>query len=296
MSFSQEQKNVIMSQPIKSVCCKRALLQGALAVKGRLDADSVNISVDSVETAQFLKGLIFDVYSKNAENIVSSLGGRRKIVSFSTKSVVKYISEIEIFGISCPEKCDTCLSHFLRGIFLASGRVSDPVKQYALEFSAGSRSQYLFDFFAELGLTPKMSKKKNETVVYFRNSTLLEDFFALANMNQTAFDVMNAKIQGELRNTANRIANCETNNIDRAVSASISQISLIEELVERGLISLLPEELERTARFRMENRDMSLSQLAGAITPPISKSGLSHRLKKITEMAENILNGKLDVI
>ena len=115
-------------------------------------------------------------------------------------------------------------------------------------------------------------------------------------MNQTAFDIMNAKIKGELRNTANRIANCETNNIDRAVSASISQITLIEELVERGLISLLPEELERTARFRMENRDMSLSQMAGAITPPISKSGLSHRLKKITEMAENILKGKLDDI
>lgn len=296
MSFSQEQKTAVIAQPIKNVCCKRALLQGVVAARGSLNGDNVHISVDSAETAQFLKGLIFDVYSKNAENIVSSLGGRRKIVSFSTKSVVKYISEIEISGISCPEKCDTCLSHFLRGIFLASGRVSDPVKQYALEFSAGSRSQYLFDFFAELGLTPKMSKKKNETVVYFRNSTLLEDFFALANMNQTAFDVMNAKIQGELRNTANRIANCETNNIDRAVSASISQISLIEELVERGLISLLPEELERTARFRMENRDMSLSQLAGAITPPISKSGLSHRLKKITEMAENILNGKLDVI
>ena len=132
--------------------------------------------------------------------------------------------------------------------------------------------------------------------MYFRNSTTLEDFFALANMNQTAFDIMNAKIKGELRNTANRIANCETNNIGRAVSASISQITLIEELVERGLISLLPDELERTARFRMENRDMSLSQLAGAITPPISKSGLSHRLKKITEMAENILKGKLDDI
>ena len=64
--------------------------------------------------------------------------------------------------------------------------------------------------------------------------------------------------------------------------------------MERGLISQLPDELEMTARFRMENRDMSLSQLAGAITPPISKSGLSHRLKKITEMAEKLLKGKFD--
>lgn len=296
MSFSQDQKANIMSQQIKSVCCKLAFLQGILAVKGCVNNDSVSLSVDSEDTAQFIKSLILDVYSKNAENVTSSLGGRRKVISFSAKSVVKYIGEVEADGISFSEKCGMCQSFFLKGIFLASGRVSDPIKQYSLEFSAGNRSHFLFDFFENLGLSPKISVKKNETVVYFRNSTLLEDFFALANMNQTAFEVMNAKIQGELRNTANRIANCETNNIDRAVSASISQISLIEELVERGLISLLPEELERTARFRMENKDMSLSQLAGAITPPISKSGLSHRLKKITEMAEHILNGKLDVI
>ena len=296
MSFSQEQKAVIISQPIKTSCCKHAFLQGVLVARGFAIDNSVSVSVDSSETADFIKGLICDVYSKEAEYVTSSAGGRRKLLSFSAKSVTRYLSELNEGGISYSEKCPLCLSHFLRGLFLASGRVSDPVKQYSLEFSVGSRAKALFDFFTSIDLTPRISAKKNETLVYFRNSTALEDFFALANMNQTAFDVMNAKIEGELRNTANRIANCETNNIDRAVSASMSQIALIEELVKRGLISLLPDELERTARFRMENKDMSLSQLAGAITPPISKSGLSHRLKKITEMAENILNGKLDDI
>ena len=296
MSFSQEQKAAITAQPIKSACCKRALLQGVIAAKGVLDKDNVLISVDSAETAQYIKDLILEVYSKNADDVISAQGGRRKIVSFSTKSVIKYVSDLESVGISFQEKCDACQSYFLKGVFLACGRASEPVKQYSLEFSAGARAEALFSFFEAIGLSPKISKKKNETVVYFRNSTLIEDFFALANMNQAAFDIMNAKIQGELRNAANRIANCETNNIDRAVSASISQISLIEELVKRGLISLLPDDLEKTARFRMENRDMSLSQMAGAITPPISKSGLSHRLKKITEMAENILKGNLENI
>ena len=296
MSFSQEQKASIMAQPVKTSCCKHTFLQGVLAARGYITGNCVSVSVDSAETSSFIKGLIFDVYSKEAQDVTSSAGGRRKMLSFSAKSVTKYLTELEENGISYSEKCPLCLSHFLRGMFLASGRVSDPVKQYSLEFSVGSRAEAFFDFFVSIDLTPRISEKKNETLVYFRNSTILEDFFALANMNQTAFDVMNAKIKGELRNTANRIANCETNNIDRAVSASMSQITLIEELVRRGLISLLPDELERTARFRMENKDMSLSQLAGAITPPISKSGLSHRLKKITEMAENILNGKLDDI
>ena len=296
MSFSQDQKMGIIAQSVKTSCCKRALLQGMLTVRAQTCDGDVHISVDSTDTAIFVKSLIFDVYSKEAKEIVSASGGRRKLIAFSTKSVTKYLNELSERGITYPEKCQMCQSYFLRGIFLAAGRVSDPNKQYSLEFSVGSRAALLADFFTSLGLEPKISEKKNETVVYFRNSTLLEDFFALANMNQTAFEVMNAKIEGELRNTANRIANCETNNIDRAISASMSQISLIEELIERGLISLLPDELERTARFRMENKDMSLSQLAGAITPAISKSGLSHRLKKITEMAENILKGNLDDI
>ena len=296
MSFSQDQKMGIIAQSVKASCCKRALLQGILSVRAHVSEGNILVSVDSTDTASFVKSLIFDVYSKEAEEVVSSAGGRRKMISFDAKSVSKYLTELADTGISYPEKCQMCQSYFLRGVFLAAGRVSDPVKQYSLEFSVGDRAGLLADFFVSLGLDPKISEKKNETVVYFRNSSLLEDFFALANMNQTAFEVMNAKIEGELRNTANRIANCETNNIDRAISASMSQISLIEELIERGLISLLPDELERTARFRMENKDMSLSQLAGAITPPISKSGLSHRLKKITEMAENILKGNLDSI
>ena len=296
MSFSQDQKMGIIAQSVKASCCKRALLQGILSVRAHVSDGNILISVDSTDTASFVKGLIFDVYSKDAKEIVSSAGGRRKMICFEAKSVLKYLTELKDTGITYPEKCQMCQSYFLKGVFLAAGRVSDPVKQYSLEFSVGERAGLLADLFTSLGLEPKISEKKNETVVYFRNSTLLEDFFALANMNQTAFEVMNAKIEGELRNTANRIANCETNNIDRAISASMSQISLIEELIERGLISLLPDELERTARFRMENKDMSLSQLAGAITPPISKSGLSHRLKKITEMAENILKGNLDSI
>ena len=296
MSFSQDQKAEIISQSVKSSCCRRALMQGILTARGRIDGDNISVSVDSLDTAEFVKTIILDVYSKNADDVVSSVGGRRKLLSFNAKSASKYIAEIDGCGITHQEKCALCQSYFLKGLFLAAGRVSDPVKQYSLEFSVGDRSKALYEFFISIGFTPRISVKKSETLVYFRNSTTLEDFFALANMNQTAFDIMNAKIKGELRNTANRIANCETNNIGRAVSASISQITLIEELVERGLISLLPDELERTARFRMENRDMSLSQLAGAITPPRSKSGLSHRLKKITEMAENILKGKLDDI
>ena len=294
MSFSQKQKADIISQPIKTSCCKTAFLQGVLAARGHAVDGEIHISIDGLESIEYVTNLIFDIYSKSAEVTSPKSGGRRKLLIFHAKSAEKYLNEINNGKMLHHEKCDLCLSSFLKGVFLASGRVSDPAKQYSLEFSVGVRVAAFSDFFEDIGLVPRVSEKKNESVVYFRNSTHLEDFFALAGMNQTAFDIMNAKIQGELRNTANRIVNCETNNIDRAVSASMSQIALIEELMEKGLLSLLPEELQSTARFRMENKDMSLSQLAGAITPPISKSGLSHRLKKITEMAEAVLKDKKD--
>ena len=289
VSFSQEQKKDIIAQPIKASCCKRALLQGLLATKGVVDDGVVTLSLDGAEIVEYVSELIPEIYSKTPDILTSKNGGRRKIISFQSKSAGQYITSFCSGDVTYSEKCPTCRSNFLRGMFLASGRVSDPAKQYSLEFSVKDREERVMQLFNDLGIVVKLSKKSNETLIYVRNSEIIEDFFAMAGMNNAAFDIMNAKIQGDLRNTANRIANCETNNIDRAVSASIPQIALIGELIDRGLISLLPEELEMTARFRYENDSMSLSQLAGAITPPISKSGLSHRLKKITEMAEVLL-------
>ena len=272
-------------------------MYGVLFGKGCIVEGEVILILENMDYCEYAARLVKDIFGCESRIFRNPKGGRCVMLSFSSPAARSYIESLSTLGGELViQKCGNCLSSFLRGVFLASGRVADPNKQYSLEFSVGERTEALYAFLSSLGLAPKISVKKNETVIYFRNSSMLEDFFALANMNQTAFDIMNAKIKGELRNTANRIANCELNNIGRATAASYSQIELIEQLIDRGLISLLPDELEKTAMFRMENRDMSLSQMAGAITPPISKSGLSHRLKKITEMAENILSGKLDDI
>ena len=292
MSFSQEQKAETLLQPIKTSCCKKAMLQGILAAKAVVDEHTICISVDGSELITYIKELIFEIYAQKADLISPKSGGRRKLLCFKSKSAEKYILNFRQGEETYTEKCAICLSAFLRGVFLVSGRVSDPVKQYSLEFNFGDRAEIFSMIFNELGFEPKVSVKNSETLLYFRNSNMIEDFFAMANMNNTAFKIMNAKIEGELRNNANRISNCEMNNIDRAVSASVKQFSLLEKLLELDLLSLLPDELEATARFRLEHEDWSLSRMAGEITPPISKSGLAHRLKKITEMAEAILNGK----
>ena len=288
MSFSTEQKSEIIDNLPDRLCCKRAMLEGILASRAFICEDGISISLSDTGVCGLVEELIGEIYSKDSSVTTSRVGGRRRLVSFDAPAPRKYIENLS-GGICHYSKCQMCESAFLRGVFLASGRASDPERQYSLEFSLGKRTDAFFDYFTSLCLTPRISKKPSEDVIYFKNSTQIEDFFALAGMNQTAFKLMNEKIQSEIRNNANRIANCETNNIDKAVSASMNQISLIEELMEKGLLSFLPDELELTARARMEHKDLSLSQLAAIITPPISKPGLSHRLKKITAIAEELL-------
>ncbi len=289
MSFCSEQKNQIINDAPVQACCRRAILQGMIAAKGILADNEIMISVDGRKTAEFIATLVQEIYSKSAEIFVPESGGRRLIVRFSSPAAIRHMNEFIEGKGGFAQKCAGCQSAFLSGLFLVSGRASDPAKQYSLEFLVPHNRERFLTIFGDLGLTPRVSEKPNEVLIYFRKSTDLEDFFALAGMNDAMYAVMNEKINGELRNNVNRIINCTTSNIEKAVSASLYQIELIEQLIEKGLISKLPEELEATARMRLLHRDLSLSQLAAIITPKISKPGLSHRLKKITELAKELL-------
>jgi DNA-binding protein WhiA len=133
------------------------------------------------------------------------------------------------------------------------------------------------------------TKRRSEDIIYTSNSNLLEDFFATIGLNSLTFLLINSKIENEFKNTANRIRNCETNNIDKTISASLKWVNAIEALEKANLLSTLPEELEKTARLRLEYKDYSLARLAAEFSPPISKPGLSHRLNKILEIYENLL-------
>lgn len=290
MSFSSEQKADILSQPIKSMCCKKSLLAGIITSRGALINDGLAVSVAARELAESISAIVREVYFTDVTVSTLSGGGRGYTLSFVSHSASRSLESFLSGGEFFTEKCRLCHSYFLRGIFLGAGRMSEPTKQYMLEFAPKNSLDRFTELFEELGLSPKVSRKPRETVIYFKNSSAIEDFFALANMNNTTFALMNAKIQGEIRNNVNRVANCETNNINKAVSASVGQISIIAELVEKGLISQLPDELQKTAMLRMEHSDLSLSQLAALITPYISKPGLSHRLKRITEIGKELLS------
>ncbi len=295
MSFSKIQKSVVAAQADKNVCCRRAFLCGMLAAKAYIVDGAVEISLDGEDVLLCFSKLCEEIYGKKPNINSSKKGGRRKIASITSNSALKYIANLNNTSNSnmiYKQKCHGCVAAFWRGVFIACGRVSDPEVQYNLEFSLGNRAELFMELFEKIGFSARFVSRKTEKIIYFKNGSALEEFFALAGMNSTVFSIINARINNESRTNANRIANCETNNIGKSVNASLKHILAVKDLEKAGLLSSLPEELERTARLRILHTDLSLSQLANISVPAITKSGLSHRLNKLLEIAEQKLHKK----
>lgn len=292
MSFSKLQRQRLLDEPIKSACCRRAFIQGMLAARGTDGPDGVVLSVDSF-ASEYVHTLFAEQYGKELVRIFRPKGGRGILLSAQSAAADKYLSSIDR-TIAFSEKCSACQGAFLRGIFLTAGSVSDPANSYFLSFTLKNRTKSFAEFFSSLGLALHITGEGDSARLYTRSSTQIEDFFALAAMNQTTFHFMNVKIENEFRNHANRLYNCEMNNIAKAVVATSKQLRSIQRLADADLLSSLPEELEETARLRLMHPDLSLAQLAAISIPAISKPGLSHRLKRLCKISEDLLGPVLD--
>ncbi len=294
-SFSSSQKADIISAQIKNPCCRRAMLDGVLCAKGRINEDSIEISVENDAIAEYIGALIKEAFLKAPKISVPKSGGRCRIITFSSSAAEKYLANTKdklSFIEICRQKCAGCHAFFWKGVFLSCGRVTDPDKEFLLEFSLGDHIEQFKSLFSEQEIVPLEIVRRSEHILYFKRKSDIQDFFATAGMNNTVFSLLDSFIKTEMRESANRISNCETHNIMRAVDASQKHVNAINDLIEANLLSSLPEELEKTAKLRLSNPDLTLSQLAAISVPPITKPGLSHRLNKILQMAEKKLGKK----
>ena len=294
MSVSTEQKIEIIEQVYKSACCRRALLSGILFAKGRVEGKSAVIALEKNEYAEFTAKLIREFYGKDANVFRSSKGGRSVFLSFDSPSATRYLSEIDAKEAVdlcdlVTQRCVSCMSSFLRGVFLASGRLSDPKKQFSLEFTLGDRAGKFASVLTDLSMTPHVACRKGIEVLYFRKGDEIENFYGYAGLNSLVFEIIETKIKSLARRESQRYLNCVTSNYGRMAAVSERQVSIISRLEELQLLSSLPEELEETARLKLRYPDLPLSSLAAQMTPAISKSGLSHRLKKIEEVGSRLL-------
>ena len=288
ISFSSELKENVYNSPMKKNCCKRSIFFAFVATKGFLYNNGIRIYANSDTEADYISCALLDLFSRELVYKKRTKGRRGYELFFYCDSAVKYLSNISEETLMSQCKCPSCRTSFLRGIFLSSGRISDPDKAFHLEFSLGERAKMFMPLFSQIDMTPKYAERKNEKIVYFKNSSEICDFLAAIDEGQTAMDLINYGIRNQYKNYANRRANIESSNILRSVELGIRQVEAITKLKESGKLALLPDELRITAELRLEYNDISLSALGSMLNPPISKSGVNHRLKKIIAFAESI--------
>ena len=182
---------------------------------------------------------------------------------------------------------DCCRAAFLRGAFLAGGSVTEPSKRYHLELatSHAQASRELMALLTEMGCQPRQTVRGGSQVVYFKSSGQIEDLLTRMGAPRQAAELMNTRAEKELRNGVNRRVNCEAANLDKAVDAAQEQLRAIRRLYEQGRVEGLPAALKETIVLRETYPELTLAQLAEEFEPPVTKSCLNHRLRKLIELS-----------
>lgn len=187
-----------------------------------------------------------------------------------------------------------CKRSFLRGAFLCTGSVSDPARGYHLEFACSDRQHagQIRSVLHELGKEAGQMRRRKQCVVYLKDSEDIVDVLGLMDAPVSLMEMENQRIMKGVLNTVNRRMNCDYANIDRTLSAAGKQIRDIRFLEEAGILETMPKGLRQIAALRLAHPELTLADLGSLADPPISKSGVNHRLQKISETAERLRKGQ----
>ena len=292
MSFALEVKSELCRTPLSRRCCAQAEAYGVLLYCNTFHAEQARIVTEHEAFAQRLP-LLFKKAFKLTFDRLPQGGGKQ---TFSIENPAKLAVLHQAFGSDpralalhlnfamVEEAC--CRSALLRGAFLAGGSVTDPRKGYHLELATShhSVSREVLALMRELDQEPKSAQRKGNAVIYFKQSEKIEDFLTCIGAPLAAMEVMNAKLERDLRGKVNRRVNCDAANLDKAVEAAMSQVEAIRRLEGSGTLVTLPDKLREAAALRLAHPEDTLAQLAQRCDPPITKSALNHRLRKLVEL------------
>ena len=185
---------------------------------------------------------------------------------------------------------ECCKRAFIRGAFLATGSISDPEKFYHFEIVCSNmeKATQLQKIIRNFNIDAKTVERKKHFVVYIKEGAGIVGILNVMEAHVSLMELENVRIIKEMRNSVNRKVNCETANLNKIVSASVKQVEDIIFIRDSVGLSYLTESLEEIARVRLENQDASLKELGSMLNPQVGKSGVNHRLRKISEIAESL--------
>lgn len=185
---------------------------------------------------------------------------------------------------------DCCSKAFLRGAFLVCGSVTDPEKDYHIEFSVTKAKlcEDLMQIIGDIGLRCKKIIRSNSYVVYSKEADTVEDFIGKMGANHAFLEVMQTRAMKDIKNQINRRSNFESANMSRSIEAGLKQVALIEEILSKIQLSDMTKDLEDLCKLRLDNPDISLDELGKMMEPELSRSAVSRRFKKLEKIAAEL--------
>lgn len=301
MTFSQEVKNEICKRAFGCENCRKAVLYGMLYCCKGIKNDSITMYIENRTIVDFFTQNLIDLLSPIV-TVKEPDSNSKKIHDFFTITIEDrddITSIIDLFFGNINDKNtinedvfinECCNIWFLRGVFLLSGIVVDPHKEYHLEFSVsnGEIADNLLYILSYFSLDFKIAHRAKNYAVYVKDSGKLEDTLTILGATASTLELINLKIEKEVRNNVNRATNCETANIDKTVNASLMQIEKIKFIRDTIGFDTLKPELQEVALLRLMNPESSLTELCELSGNSLTKSGLNYRLKRLIEIADKI--------
>lgn len=277
MSFSAEVKEELQKQVGKSRHCQIAELAAMIAFDG--------IGIENHLLNEKYQALVGELFP-----------GEKDVAEWRILELVKMWDEKQqkpeinstVNGLLLQQVC--CRRAFLRGAFLAGGSISDPKKSYHFEIVCKTleQAEQLRDIINSFAMEAKIVERKKHQVVYLKEGAQIVDMLNIMEAHVALMNLENVRILKEMRNSVNRKVNCETANISKTVNAAVKQLEDIVFIRDKAGLDSLPDNLREIALLRLENPDAPLKELGTFLDPPVGKSGVNHRLRRISEIAETL--------
>ena len=314
MSFSSTTKNQLARIPITDNCCKLAELAalvrmcGTIQISGRNNIN-IKFTTENAAIARRLFTFLKEMYEGDIEVMVRRNKQLKKnnnyLIAIKDENISKrllldvgFLNEeenINIFNTRYKVKKEIlenrcCRRSYIRGAFLGGGSISNPEKTYHLEFVTNNRdhSEDLSNIINSFGLNSKIVLRKDYYVVYLKEGEQIVDLLNIMGAHQALLKFEDIRVLKDVRNNINRLVNCETANLSKTIDASMRQIAQIERIREFMGLEKLPKKLREVAEIRLNNPDATLKEIGEMLDPPVGKSGVNHRFRKIEEIAEDL--------
>ncbi len=293
MSFSANVKAELCRLPLNRACCAVAEAYGALLYGYCFSAREIRVITASEAFARRLPRLMkrafdidFDLCAAGAKHTFALTDPdkiRRVFEAFGYDADSTLVSHINLGVLE--ESC--CRASFIRGAFLAGGSITDPSKRCHLELVTDHKNVAgeTVALLLEMGFSPRTTVRAGHQVIYFKQSEAAEDLFTTIGASGAAMELMSAKVEKEMRNAINRQINCDSANVDKTLSAAAAQMERIRALEREIGLTNLPPDLAETALLRIANPEVSLADLALLADPPVTKSCINHRMRKLMQYA-----------